>query len=303
MTEPRAFAFSQLCAWGLTGSCAALGLAGVLGMFTPDGQFWGLDRTGWCVLFLALVMAFSIASVNNMAEAAMQAIDRPGGWRAWHWPTLIPAVFCAVGFAIAANIGVHLGWEILVASAPRHHGLPSTETVDAVFLFLSCAKPASMLAIAGRQAMDRAAAEDAKAREQARLDAIAAEQRALAHEERLAAVQAKAAAASAPEAPPARRPRQRKLKLVEAAAVGLAIAGSAGAAHADQPPTAHAEPAERPTAAPEAARGPVTDAMRAEARLLLATGLKPGPVSRQTGVPLSTCKRYAGEAQQQAAAA
>ena len=113
----RSYTFSSFCAWGLTGSSAALGLVGVLGMFTPNGQILGLDRTGWCVIAFAAVMAFAILQVNNMAEAAMHAIDRPGGFRRWHWPTLVPAIICAAGFAVGANIGAHLGWQILRASA------------------------------------------------------------------------------------------------------------------------------------------------------------------------------------------
>lgn len=45
---PATYGFSKFCVWGLTGSCAALALIGVLGMFGAEGAtFFGLDRVGW----------------------------------------------------------------------------------------------------------------------------------------------------------------------------------------------------------------------------------------------------------------
>lgn len=297
MSAPRrAYRFSEFCAWGLVGSCAALALVGVLGMFTSD--VFGIDSTAAAVAALAFVMAFAILQINNMSEAAMQAIDRP--LKQWHWPTLIPALFCVVVFAVASNIGVHLGWEVLAASAVHPERLPDAETVGQIFLVLSVAKPLSMLAVAGRKAMDQARLAAAEAAEQARHDRNAEAERANRHAENLARIEAQASAASASQNRPAssegrgeNRPRGQRPKLVKtlanAAAGGLLLMGAAGAAGEAQarPASAEGEPAPRAETEPK-----VGPAQRAKAKAMIAAGANAKQAHRETGVPYSTCKAW-----------
>ena len=163
MSTERSYPWSTFCAWGLTGSVAVLGVAGAVAMFEPAANLNGV-----CVAAFAAMAAFSIAGANNAAAAAMHALSASGGWRKWHWPTLAPAIVCAIGFAIASNIGVHLGWSILAAGAAQPQHLPSASQIDMAALFLCFAKPAMTWVIEGRRTMDReakAAADKAEADE------------------------------------------------------------------------------------------------------------------------------------------
>lgn len=315
MDAPRTFLISKICLWGLTGSCAALGLFGVVGMFTPDGDFLGLDRTGWCVLAMALVMAFAIASVNNMADAAMHAIEKARSWREVHWPTLVPALICAAGFAVGSNVGVHLGWEILKAGAAHPGQLPPTATVDAVFLFLSLAKPLSMFAVSGREALDRRAVERAQADREAREEAARTERLRMQHEETMARIGAAnrptepiapvqiepvAEPVSAADGKPQKKV-QTKFKVVDTArktavavaALGLVTTPGMAAAEAAQAPQTANEPAAKRAPGRPAQSG--DEAARTEGKRLAALGYWPHEIRSLTGLPNSTCKRYSLE--------
>jgi hypothetical protein len=146
----RAYTWSSIFAWGLTLSGATLATGGVLGMFWPQMDI------GWlCVIAFAGMMAFGIGLVNCSAAGALQAIKhrKPDG-RQVDWAVLIPALACCVGFAFATNIGVHLGWEIVIANAPIDAKLPPAATVDAVFYIFAFAKPAMAWIVEGRKTMD-----------------------------------------------------------------------------------------------------------------------------------------------------
>lgn len=164
---PR-YLWSTVCAWSLTISVVVLGVAGAVAMFTPDDQLAGFSREQWCVIAFAAMAALSIACANNAAAAAMHAISRPN----WHWPTLIPALVCSIGFAVASNQAVHLGWGVLAEIAAHPDRLPSAEHVDLAALFLCFAKPAMTWIIEGRKAMDAADRAAAEAAEAATLAAI-----------------------------------------------------------------------------------------------------------------------------------
>lgn len=146
----REYTWSSIFAWGLTLSGAVLATGGAIGMFWPK-----LD-IGWiCVIAFAGMMAFGIGLVNCSAAGALQAIKhrKPDG-RQVEWAVLIPALACTIGFVFATNVGVHMGWEIVIANAPDGAKLPPAIMVDAVFYIFAFAKPAMAWIVEGRKAMD-----------------------------------------------------------------------------------------------------------------------------------------------------
>lgn len=264
MSTERSYPWSTFCAWGLTGSVAVLGVAGAVAMFEPAANLNGV-----CVAAFAAMAAFSIAGANNAAAAAMHALSASGGWRKWHWPTLAPAIVCAIGFAIASNIGVHLGWSILAAGAAQPQHLPSASQIDAAALFLCFAKPAMTWVIEGRRTMDR--------------EAKAAADKAEADE--LAAIRA----ANQAKSPPARQ--QFHPEVVEggraSASTGQRVAlAAAAAAAALSPPAAQAVELAAPAiqSADMAPIGGVWPNREAHARALLTQRNKERAVARATGL-------------------
>jgi len=187
----RAYTWSSIFAWGLTLSGAILATGGVIGMFWPQ-----LDISWICIIAFAGMMAFGIGLVNTSAAGALQAIKhrKPDG-RQVEWAVLIPALACCVGFVFATNVGVHLGWEIVIANAPEGAKLPPTMTIDAVFYIFAFAKPAMAWIVEGRKTMD---AEDYAAL-RARRQKEAAE---MAEAEMIRAEFARAAAATFAETAP-----------------------------------------------------------------------------------------------------
>jgi hypothetical protein len=157
----REYTWSSIFAWGLTLSGAVLATGGVIGMFWPQ-----LDLGWLCIIAFAGMMAFGIGLVNCSAAGALQAIKhrKPDG-RQVEWAVLIPALACCIGFVFATNVGVHLGWEIVIANAPDGARLPPAVTVDAVFYIFALAKPAMAWIVEGRKVMDT---EDFAARQAAR---------------------------------------------------------------------------------------------------------------------------------------
>lgn len=173
-TERPSYLWSTVCAWGLTISVVILGVCGAMAMFMPGVDLLGVSLSHWCVVAFAAMAALAVASANNAAAAAMHAISQPTGW---HWPTLAPAILCAVGFAIASNVAVHLGWSVLTASASQPEKLPEPWKVEMAALFLCFAKPAMAWIIEGRRAMDAADQRAADLAEAAELSAIRDAQR------------------------------------------------------------------------------------------------------------------------------
>lgn len=146
----REYTWSSIFAWGLTLSGAVLATGGAIGMFWPQMDI------GWiCIIAFASMMAFGIGLVNCSAAGALQAIKhrKPNG-RQVDWAVLIPALVCTVGFVFATNVGVHMGWEIVIANAPAGAKLPPPVVVDAVFYIFAFAKPAMAWIVEGRKAMD-----------------------------------------------------------------------------------------------------------------------------------------------------
>jgi hypothetical protein len=149
MRSVRNYFWSAVFAWGLTLSGAALSAAGVI-----SALGWSFESCAF-----ALMMLFAIGSSNAAAEAAIHAMRRARVV----WAIFLPALACAIGFACAANIGVHLGWEVASARATHPELLPNDIVVDLGFYFLAFAKPASAWFIEGRKSMDREDAERADA--------------------------------------------------------------------------------------------------------------------------------------------
>lgn len=88
----------------------------------------------------------------------------------------------------------------------------------------------------------------------------------------------------------ARRKKSVVAQVAKAAAIGGVMLSGAAAAKVARP---HAPPVE-PAPRTQNLSG-VTPAQRAEAKALLAQGVGPSEVARQTGVPPGTCRRYACE--------
>ncbi len=146
----REYTWSSIFAWGLTLSGAVLATGGAIGMFWPH-----LDISWMCVVAFAGMMAFGIGLVNCSAAGALQAIKhrKPDG-RQVEWAVLIPALVCTLGFVFATNVGVHMGWEIVIANAPEGAKLPPAVVVDSVFYIFAFAKPAMAWIVEGRKSMD-----------------------------------------------------------------------------------------------------------------------------------------------------
>ena len=146
----REYTWSSIFAWGLTLSGAVLATGGAIGMFWPH-----LDISWMCVVAFAGMMAFGIGLVNCSAAGALQAIKhrKPDG-RQVEWAVLIPALVCTLGFVFATNVGVHMGWEIVIANAPADAKLPPAMVVDSVFYIFAFAKPAMAWIVEGRKTMD-----------------------------------------------------------------------------------------------------------------------------------------------------
>lgn len=253
MAKLGAYWFSQLCVWGLTGSCALLALAGIVGSFAPGSEFLGISLVAWCVTTFALVTAFSISGVNVMASAIMHAVSRPGGWRAWHWPTVIPATVCLLIFSLTSNVGVHLGWGVLRDAAPDAE-LPNNIFVGWILSLLPFAKPLSMLAIAGRHAIDQKRLDEEKRAEQSRAESVVHLELHHRHTEKMARIAARSSNKNASSASDMADDRSSK------------------------------------TVRPVSGNGPTAED-RERARSLLVQGHKPIDVHRMTGVPHGTLKR------------
>lgn len=233
----REYTWSSIFAWGLTLSGAVLATGGAIGMFWPH-----LDIGWMCVVAFAGMMAFGIGLVNCSAAGALQAIKhrKPDG-RQVEWAVLLPALACTIGFVFATNVGVHMGWEIVIANAPADAKLPPAVVVDAVFYIFAFAKPAMAWIVEGRKAMDAEANAALRAKRRQEADDMAEAEMIRAEFARAGAAMAQAAqtaeaaaetaatdapkavagpvtqdAAPAAEAPKARTPKaRRKPKTIE----------------------------------------------------------------------------------------
>ena len=295
MTAERpSYLWSTVCAWGLTISVVILGVCGAMAMFMPGADLLGVSLSHWCVVAFAAMAALAVASANNAAAAAMHAISQPGGW---HWPTLAPAILCAVGFAIASNVTVHLGWSVLTASASQPEKLPEPWKVEMAALFLCFAKPAMAWIIEGRRAMDAASQRAADLAEAAELSAIRDAQR--------------SAKVAEPESQrPANQPFQPKVveggrpashvshvsQIGQPVAGALAVSAAVAGVVADRP--ADTATFELPTLEPVNHSERTYASAEAHAAALLQSGLSQRAVVRETGL-----SRYmVGQIAKQAAA-
>lgn len=156
----RAHGWSTVFGWGLTLSGAALAFFGCLGLFIPDPSLTLLAS-----LSFASLMAFAIACANVAADVAVKALRRRAdGAPAVAWDAFILATLTCAGFAIAANIGVHLGWELLAARVAPGVKLPDKTQVDLAFYVLCAGKPLAGALISYLGAFDLEDADAAKAR-------------------------------------------------------------------------------------------------------------------------------------------
>jgi hypothetical protein len=293
MTEPRTFGFSSFCVSGLIVSCAALGLCGAIGAFTTDGTILGADRVGCCVTAFAFVIGFAILNVNTMSEALLDAINIKV--ENWNWPTVISAALALLIFAVSANIGIHLGWDILVTGPGQKISLKPW-AIDAAFLALSFAKPLARMAVAGRQAAERARVSALHQAEQANRNRVNDDERDKRHVERLAEIEAKARIAAPVPAPVSTPPKTSdnvtpiKRAAKTALATGLSLGAGAQAAHAE--PVTPAAP--RAPIVSESHAG--ADAQVARAVSLRDAGMVRAEVARQMDCSERTVTRLWGKA-------
>lgn len=278
MRKARAFFWSRAAVGGLVISTASLAVVGVCAMFLDLPPDWAAFVRAVCVVSFACVAGFALG-VAQVATAAAQTLQgKPEFLTAFKL-----ALWCAVLTGCVSLAGVHLGWSLLTGHTDA---LPPWWAVDLGGLGLAFVKPAMSFVIEACVTVDRAEIKVAEDAVTARLDAIAAEERAARR------VRAEPTPAPSPlkgeEAPAQRR---SNLKVVEkvagGAAAGLLLMGAAGA-------PAQAAVATEPMAHTQTA-GAVTPAMRAEAKRMIAQGINPRRTSKLTRVPYSTCKRYAAE--------
>lgn len=187
------YRWSTAFAWGLTLSGALMGFFGVIAIFRPAVNLeWPL------ILAFAAMITFAIGLVNCAASAALHAIKhRKDDGSQVDWTVFVPSLACAIGFAIAASVGVHIGWDILKANATDAAHLPSAGTMNLIFYILAFSKPAMSWIIEGRRKMDAEEVTNEEARRlkvEARRAAIAAAERA-----------ASGSAGPAPAPPPSSR--------------------------------------------------------------------------------------------------
>lgn len=276
-TERPSYLWSTVCAWGLTISVVILGVCGAMAMFMPGADLLGVSLSHWCVVAFAAMAALAVASANNAAAAAMHAISQPTGW---HWPTLAPAILCAVGFAIASNVAVHLGWSVLTASASQPGKLPEPWKVEMAALFLCFAKPAMAWIIEGRRAMDAASQRAAEAAEAAELSAIRDAQRSAT----LADPKAKRPASQPfqPKVVEGGRPASQIGHVGQSVAGAVAVSATVAGVVADRPADAASF---QPPPLEQVSHSQQTWASReAHAAALLKNGLSQRAVVRETGL-------------------
>lgn len=282
------YSASSLCAWGLTLSGAAFGVAGILALFVQSGA---LNLV--CVVALASMTAFAVACANFAAAAAMHAVS---GASTVHWPTFWPSLILTLVFAIGSAGGVHLGWLVLADMAPNPEKLPDVQIVDIAAAILCVAKPAMTWIIEGRKAIDVIAAREvAEKAEEDRRRTEAAERDRLAAQERIAKSSAPVSPQPNPSPAPlvakGREPVSGRRKAVSnpgrvrrvvagigAAATVLTAAPAVGAEHA---PTVTTET--KPTASSKLAEAPATAAEQ-RAAAMLAESVSLRKVERDTGL-------------------
>ena len=142
----RSYMWSAIFAWGLTASVGVFCFSGAVGTFMA----WEPAHPLLVVAFAAMI-AFAIGLVNLAAAGAMHAFKHSRR----DWATLISAAACAIALAVAANNGLHLGWDLMVARGAVGVALPDRSSIDFLFYVCAFAKPAISWVIEGRKAMDR----------------------------------------------------------------------------------------------------------------------------------------------------
>lgn len=250
------YSASSLCAWGLTLSGAAFGVAGILALFVASPTLSFI-----CVFALAAMTAFAVACANFAAAAAMHAVS---GASRVHWPTFWPSLALTGIFAVGSAGGVHLGWLVLADMAPNPDKLPDAKLVDAAALVLCVAKPAMTWIIEGRKAIDVIAAREAAEKadeEKRRADATTRDR--LAAEERIAKATAPISPVSNPTPSPvvakARGPisstRNQGVarKIVAGIATAATVAGALPAAATEAPRPPQTATQSKPPPPPETA--------------------------------------------------
>lgn len=164
MTEPRKFIVSTIFAWSLTISVGVMTVAGVVAAFLPPEMIDQPTLRVACVLSFAALAGLALGNANCAAAAAQHTVSQGAPF----WTATAPALLNAAIFCAASVIGVHLGWEILKASAQPGIHLPDTAVVDVAAFLVAFAKVAQAWVVETRRSLDAAsiALADAAAREE-----------------------------------------------------------------------------------------------------------------------------------------
>lgn len=157
----RSYGWSSFYAWGLTLSGAVLALGGVVGAYAIDQRG---PAVALCIGAAAVLMACAIACTNMAASAAIRAMRRPRVV----WAVLLPAAAICAGLGYVAQLGIHLGWDVL-KSGGEVAVMPETSLTWALWI-TAFAKPVMALLIEGMKSID---AEDEIARKAASAAAAA----------------------------------------------------------------------------------------------------------------------------------
>lgn len=266
---------AELCVGGLVSSATVLTVVGVLAAFLPLGGVWQDILRAICVTAFAAVAGFALLVSNQAAAAAHHVLTRRRQFRATFWIALACAVICGT----TSVIGVHVGWTLVaVNAAPDLFGLPPVWAVDIAGGALAFTKPAMSWVIEGRRAIERLDREEAEGEERLHRRAVAAEERAA----RRRALERQQDADPGQRGATARAlgPKVKespRLRAFEVGAVAPAAAPCGATTAAPSPPrSTEASP-------------PRDDAL---ARRLIENGASAHGVSKQSGLPLTTAKRW-----------
>lgn len=280
----RNFNRERLAVSALIAATAVLCVGGSLSQFLPlpDAVRGGVEVV--LVIAFAALCGFSLW-VANVAAACAQVLADRRGTKPWAFAI---ALFTAALTGLVSVIGVDLAWMTLTGEQQAY---PATGWIIAAGFALGFVKVAMGFVL---EACEQIASREARAE-----DALVLELR---RQVRELEAEVRALKRAAPSNEPAQahrtgdrtrnEPRKRPGFVRRATAAGAAALLMTGAANAP----AHASPVAPHEPAPRAQAGAkVSDAVRAKARARIAAGERPAVVSRDTGVPHSTCKRWSSE--------
>ena len=284
MTQVRTFERERFAVSALIASTAVLCVGGALSQFLPLPALAAGAVRVVLVLAFAGLCGFSLWAANAAAACAQILAEH----RKEKPMAFAIALATAALTGLVSVIGVDLAWLALIG---EQQALPATGWIIGAGFALGFVKVAMGFVI---EACERLVAVEERAGDAV----LASRDRRILELEREAQAAARRVRELERAPPPSTRsstpPPRKRSGLIRratsaAAAAGVLLAGAGAPAHAT-PSSAPHEPAPRAQKA-----GPITEEARAAARARIAAGERPGIVSKDTGIPGGTCRRWASE--------